>query len=79
MIKSCLMTSHLPPVDLLIRTGGEKRVSNFLLWDLSYTELYFSDKFWPDFSSEDLNQAVADFQHRTRRFGGDVVSASEQS
>lgn len=79
MIKSCLMTSHLPPVDLLIRTGGEKRVSNFLLWDLSYAELYFSDKFWPDFSSEDLNQAVADFQHRTRRFGGDVASASEQS
>ena len=78
MIKSCLMTSHLPPVDLLIRTGGEKRVSNFLLWDLSYSELYFSDKFWPDFSAKDLNLAVADFYHRTRRFGGDVVTASEQ-
>lgn len=79
MIKSCLMTSHLPPVDLLIRTGGEKRVSNFLLWDLSYSELYFSDKFWPDFSTKDLNLAVADFYHRTRRFGGDVATASEQS
>ena len=79
MLKSCMMTSHLPPVDLLIRTGGEKRVSNFLLWDLSYCEFYFSDKLWPDFSDEDLKHAFADFFHRTRRFGGDVSSTSERA
>ena len=79
MLKSCMMTSHLPPVDLLIRTGGEKRVSNFLLWDLSYCEFYFSDKLWPDFSDEDLKHAFADFYHRTRRFGGDVSSTSERA
>ena len=79
MLKSCMMTSHLPPVDLLIRTGGEKRVSNFLLWDLSYCEFYFSDKLWPDFSDEDLKHAFADFYHRTRRFGGDVLSTSERA
>ena len=78
MLKSCMMTSHLPPVDLLIRTGGEKRVSNFLLWDLSYCEFYFSDKLWPDFSDEDLKHAFADFYHRKRRFGGDVSSTSER-
>ena len=70
-LKSRLMTSHLPPVDLLIRTGGEKRISNFLLWDISYAELYFSDKFWPDFSNQDLYDALEDFNRRTRRFGGD--------
>lgn len=79
MLKSCMMTSHLPPVDLLIRTGGEKRVSNFLLWDLSYCEFYFSDKLWPDFSDEDLKHAFADFYHRTRRFGGDASSTSERA
>ena len=78
MLKSCMMTSHLPPVDLLIRTGGEKRVSNFLLWDLSYCEFYFSDKLWPDFSDEDLKHAFVDFYHRKRRFGGDVSSTSER-
>ncbi len=72
-LKSCLMTSHLPPVDLLIRTGGEKRISNFLLWDLSYAELYFSNKFWPDFSNQDLYDALEDFNRRTRRFGGDAT------
>ena len=78
MLKSCMMTSHLPPVDLLIRTGGEKRVSNFLLWDLSYCEFYFTDKLWPEFSDEDLKHAFVDFYHRTRRFGGDVASTSER-
>lgn len=72
-LKSCLMTSHLPPVDLLIRTGGEKRISNFLLWDLSYAELYFSEKFWPEFSNQDLYDALEDFNRRTRRFGGDAT------
>ena len=79
MLKSCMMTSHLPPVDLLIRTGGEKRVSNFLLWDLSYCEFYFIDKLWPEFSDEDLKHAFADFYQRTRRFGGDVASTSERA
>ncbi len=70
-LHSCLMTSHLPPVDLLIRTGGEKRLSNFLLWELSYAELYFTDIFWPDFDAEALKEAVAGYYNRKRRFGGD--------
>lgn len=57
------------PVDLLIRTGGEKRISNFHLWDAAYAELYFSDTLWPDYSMEDLTQAVADYAGRERRFG----------
>ena len=69
MIKSCLMTSHLPPVDLLIRTGGEKRVSNFRLWDLSYAELYFSEVLWPDFNKEHFEEAITSYQKRERRFG----------
>ena len=65
------MTQDLPDVDLLIRTGGEKRISNFLLWDASYAELYFSDKLWPDFSETDLKSALDDYGTRNRRFGGD--------
>ncbi|MCD6129700.1 MAG: isoprenyl transferase [Deltaproteobacteria bacterium] len=64
-----LYTSSLPDPDLLIRTGKEKRISNFLLWQLSYAELYFSPKMWPNFSAADLYQAIIDFQHRKRRFG----------
>lgn len=60
---------HLLPVDLLIRTGGEKRISNFHLWDAAYAELYFSDTFWPDYSQDDFNVAIADFVGRERRFG----------
>ena len=70
-VKSHLMTQDLPDVDLLIRTGGEKRISNFLLWDASYAELYFSDKLWPDFSETDLKSALDDYGTRNRRFGGD--------
>jgi len=70
MLKSRMATKILPDVDLLIRTGGEKRISNFLLWDLSYAELFFSDKFWPDFTSEDLCDALASYKNRERRFGG---------
>ncbi|MEC8744082.1 MAG: polyprenyl diphosphate synthase [Pseudomonadota bacterium] len=70
-VKSHLMTQDLPDVDLLIRTGGEKRISNFLLWDISYAELYFSDKLWPDFSETDLKSALDDYGTRKRRFGGD--------
>ena len=69
-VKSRLQTSALPPVDLLIRTGGEKRISNFLLWDLSYAELYFSETYWPDFRASDLEIAVTEFNNRERRFGG---------
>ena len=59
----------IPDPDLLIRTGGEKRISNFLLWQLAYAELYFTDVFWPDFDAEHLNRAILDFQCRERRFG----------
>jgi undecaprenyl diphosphate synthase len=57
-------------VDLLIRTGGEKRLSDFLLWESAYAELYFSDRMWPDFDEADLDAAVEEFRHRERRFGG---------
>lgn len=65
-----LSTSVLPDPDLLIRTGGEKRLSNFLLWESAYTEFYFTDIFWPDFKEEILYEAVLDYQNRERRFGG---------
>lgn len=64
-----LYTSDIPDPDLLIRTSGEYRVSNFLLWQLAYTELYFTDILWPDFSEESLFDAVVDYQKRERRFG----------
>jgi undecaprenyl diphosphate synthase len=64
-----LATASLPPVDLLIRTGGEQRVSNFLLWDLAYAELYFSGRLWPEFDRAELERAIAYFQRRERRFG----------
>lgn len=69
-VKSRLKTAVLPSVDLLIRTGGERRISNFLLWDLSYAELYFTNVYWPDFKPIDLEIALADFENRERRFGG---------
>ncbi|OLN22761.1 isoprenyl transferase [Domibacillus antri] len=69
-ISRYLMTSHLPEPDLLIRTSGEHRLSNFMLWQLAYTEFFFTDVLWPDFSEEDLLEAVAAFQKRSRRFGG---------
>ncbi len=69
-----LMTAYLPPVDMLVRTGGEQRLSNFLLWDLSYAELFFTDIFWPDFDAQALKQAVSSFYSRKRRFGGDDTS-----
>ena len=69
-IEKYLFTKDMPDVDLLIRTGGEKRISNFLLWQSSYAELIFFDKYWPEFTKEDLRDAVYEFQHRKRRFGG---------
>ena len=71
LLKSRLSTRVLPPVDLLIRTGGEQRISNFLLWDLSYAELHFSDQYWPEFTARDLAGAISDYTKRERRFGGD--------
>jgi undecaprenyl diphosphate synthase len=67
---SYLDTADLPDPDLLIRTSGELRLSNFLLWQLAYSEFVFVDTYWPDFSRETLEAAIAEFQQRTRRFGG---------
>ncbi|MBN2397449.1 MAG: isoprenyl transferase [Deltaproteobacteria bacterium] len=64
-----LYTADIPDPDLLIRTSGEYRLSNFLLWQLAYTELYFTDVLWPDFSRDDLIEAIVDYQRRERRFG----------
>ena len=64
-----LQTNFMPDPDLLIRTGGELRISNYLLWQIAYSELYFCDTYWPDFSEDDLHKAVESFQSRQRRFG----------
>jgi len=64
-----LCTKNIPDPELLIRTSGEQRISNFLLWQIAYSELYFTDKLWPDFKKEDLYAAILDFQSRERRFG----------
>lgn len=69
-LASHLYLADLPDPDLLIRPGGEQRISNFLLWQLSYTELYFSPKLWPDFTQDDLMAALKEFSARDRRFGG---------
>jgi undecaprenyl diphosphate synthase len=68
-VSSMLATSQMPDPELLIRTSGEHRISNFLLWQIAYTELYFSDVYWPDFEREDFYNAIIDYQHRERRFG----------
>ena len=65
-----LYTDGVPDPDLLIRTSGEMRVSNFLLWQIAYTELWVSPTLWPDFEPADLYRAIADYQRRDRRFGG---------
>ncbi len=64
-----LAMAHAPEPDLFIRTGGEQRISNFLLWQLAYTELYFTDTFWPDFNAASLDEAILSYQQRERRFG----------
>lgn len=69
LIENNLFTFGMPDPDLLIRTGGEQRVSNYLLWQIAYCELYFSDKLWPDFDKDDLIQALQDYNKRERRFG----------
>jgi undecaprenyl diphosphate synthase len=69
-INSALYTGDCPDPDLIVRTGGDLRISNFLLWQAAYSELYFTDTLWPDFSAEDIDRAVAEFYSRKRRFGG---------
>jgi undecaprenyl diphosphate synthase len=69
IISSHLSTNDIPDPDLLIRTGGEFRISNYLLWQLAYSELYFTDIYWPDFREENLFAAIVDYQRRERRFG----------
>jgi len=68
-ISSHLSTRNIPDPELLIRTSGENRISNFLLWQIAYSELYFTEKLWPDFRKEDFFEAIFDFQNRERRFG----------
>jgi undecaprenyl diphosphate synthase len=68
-IDKYLMTASLPEPDLFIRTGGEQRVSNFLLWQLAYSEMYFTDTLWPDFDADELDKAISSFTNRERRFG----------
>jgi undecaprenyl diphosphate synthase len=79
MISSRLTTNFMPDPDLMIRTGGELRISNYLLWQCAYSEFYFTDEFWPDFTEESLRKAIADYQQRQRRYGktGDQVSDEE--
>ncbi len=69
-IAKFLYTAQQPDPDLLIRTAGEQRISNFLLWQLAYTEFLFIPKYWPDFNSEDLDEAISIFENRNRKFGG---------
>jgi undecaprenyl diphosphate synthase len=68
-MSGAMALAHVPDPDLVIRTGGEQRISNFLLWQTAYSEFYFSDKLWPEFDEAALDQAIASFNHRERRFG----------
>lgn len=78
-VSSYLSTKDYPDPDLLIRTGGEKRISNFLLWQVAYAELYFTDTLWPDFRDESLYEAIVDYQKRERRFGKTSEQISKQN
>ena len=69
LLSQYMQTSYMPDPDLLIRTGGEYRISNYLLWQIAYSELYFCDTYWPDFGEEALHEAIASYQRRQRRFG----------
>ncbi|WP_017185273.1 isoprenyl transferase [Alkalibacillus haloalkaliphilus] len=69
-VEEHLYTTDLPDPDLLVRTSGEQRLSNYLLWQLAYAEFYFTDKLWPEFNAEALDEAIIEYQHRKRRFGG---------
>ena len=74
-----LSMNFAPEPDLFILTGGEERISNFLLWQLAYTELYFSDLFWPEFSASELDQAIASYRLRERRFGRTSAQVTKAS
>ena len=74
LLKAELYTKTLPVVDLLVRTGGEQRISNFLLWDLAYAEMAFVDPLWPDFTTAVLDQILDQYALRNRRFGGDSTA-----
>ena len=74
-----LAMAYAPEPDLFIRTGGEQRISNFLLWQLAYSELYFTDTYWPDFGADELDQAIASYQQRERRFGRTSAQLLEQA
>jgi len=78
-ISQRLWTSFMPDPELLIRTGGELRISNYLLWQIAYSELYFSDTFWPDFDEECLYQAIASYQGRQRRFGKTGAQVTDEA
>ncbi|MEA3552860.1 MAG: di-trans,poly-cis-decaprenylcistransferase [Campylobacterota bacterium] len=69
-INSCLDTANIPDVDLLIRTSGEVRISNYLLWQIAYAEMFFTQTYWPEFSTMELDDIISDFNKRERRFGG---------
>jgi len=77
-VNSYLQTAGMPDPDLLIRTGGELRISNYLLWQIAYSELYFCNTYWPDFSETDLHKAIEDFQNRQRRFGKTEAQVEEE-
>ena len=79
LVSRYMQTAFMPDPDLLIRTGGEQRISNFLLWQIAYTELYFCDTFWPDFGVNELRTAIADYQNRERRFGKTSEQVQPQS
>lgn len=77
IINTHLYTHNLPDVDLLIRTSGEHRISNFMLWQIAYAELYFINEYWPDFSKDELKKAIISYQNRERRFGKTSEQLSE--
>lgn len=79
LIESHLSTKGIPNPDILVRTGGELRVSNFLLWQIAYSELYFTEELWPDFNEESLYRAIVDYQSRERRFGKTSEQISKKS
>ena len=78
-VEEHLATAFMPDPDLLIRTGGEQRISNYLLWQIAYSELYFCDTFWPDFSEADLQKAILSFQNRQRRFGKTEAQVEDEA
>jgi undecaprenyl diphosphate synthase len=78
-INDHLWTNFMPDPELLIRTGGELRISNYLLWQIAYSELYFCDTYWPDFNEEDLHRAIESYQQRQRRYGKTEAQVEEET